>query len=125
MMKKRVLSVGQCAADHAGIRWVIQGNFDAEVVPAANLVEARKHLENQAFALILVNRLLDADGSSGMAVIQGLKEDERTRSLPVMLVSNLANAQRDAEQAGAVPGFGKAALNHSETLERLKSYLEP
>lgn len=123
MSKKKVLNIGQCAADHTAIRWLIQQNFDAEVVPAKNLAEAQKHLSSQTFTLALVNRVLDADGSSGMAVIHGLKDDERTRSMPVMLVSNFPEAQREAENTGAAPGFGKATLNQPETLERLKAFL--
>jgi len=43
--------------------------------------------------------------------------------VPVMLVSNFADAQAQAVESGALPGFGKAALNAPETLARLKEQL--
>jgi hypothetical protein len=42
----------------------------------------------------------------------------------VMLVSNHEDAQRAAVEAGAVPGFGKAALGHPAMLARMGNYLD-
>ena len=39
MTAKRVLSVGQCGADHGGIAWSLRSEFDADVVPAATADE--------------------------------------------------------------------------------------
>jgi hypothetical protein len=41
-----------------------------------------------------------------------------------MLVSNYADAQRDAVGRGALPGFGKSALRQPETLSRLAEVLK-
>jgi hypothetical protein len=40
-----------------------------------------------------------------------------------MLVSNYADAQQQAETAGALPGFGKSSLRTPETRERLRAVL--
>ena len=40
-----------------------------------------------------------------------------------MLVSNYEQAQADAIEQGAVPGFGKSKLNASETTDLLRQYL--
>src|SRR5437762_11331615 len=109
MSMQRVLSIGQCGADHAGIAMAIRRHFEAEVVPARTADEALAELRQGTFALVLVNRTLDADGSSGIDVVSRLKNEEGLE-VPVMLVSNYEDSQREAVEAGAVPGFGKAAL---------------
>lgn len=124
MAGKRVLSVGQCGADHGGLRWALQGEFGAEVVPARSAAEALEKLRHGEYALVLVNRVLDADGSPGVDVVRAVKGEEALRRVPVMLVSNYQDAQEEAVAAGAEPGFGKAALGRPEMLERVRPFLE-
>jgi len=123
MTARRVLSVGQCSADHGSISWTFERAFDAEVVPAASADEALQKLRQDAYALVLVNRVFDHDGSSGLDLVQAIKADEALRQVPVMLVSNYEDAQAQAVQAGAVPGFGKSALGQPRMLERVGAYL--
>ncbi len=120
---KKVLSVGQCFADHSGISHVLGTSFGADVVRADTRDEALNLLRQGAFALVLVNRVLDADGSSGHELIRALKADEQLRDVAVMLVSNYDDAQAEAVRAGAVPGFGKAALGQPHMLARVEPYL--
>jgi CheY-like chemotaxis protein len=119
---QRVLSIGQCGADHAAIATAIRRHFEAEVVPARTANEALAELRNGRFALVLVNRTLDADGSSGIDVVNRLKKDA-DRDIPVMLISNYEDSQREAVEAGAVPGFGKAALGQPQMVGRVKPFL--
>jgi CheY-like chemotaxis protein len=123
MASKRVLSVGQCYADHGSITRTLQQHFGAEVVPADSEAEALDLLRQQPFDLVLVNRILDCDGSSGIAIIRRLMADADHRRLPLMLVSNYEDAQREAEAAGAEPGFGKAALDRPAMLARVQPWL--
>ncbi len=123
MASKRVLSVGQCMADHSGITWMMRQQFGAEVVPAGTAADALRQLRQQHFDLVLVNRVLDRDRSSGLDVIRQIKADKDLQQLPIMLVSNYADAQEQAEKLGAVPGFGKAALGDADVVERLQGYL--
>jgi CheY-like chemotaxis protein len=120
---KRVLSVGQCFADHSGIARVLRGAFGAEVVGADSAQQALQQLQQETFALVLVNRVFDADGSSGLDLIRAVKAEEHLRDVPIMLVSNYEDAQEEAVQAGAAPGFGKAALGQPHMLARLEAYL--
>ena len=120
-MSKKVLSVGQCAMDHGSISRVLRGQFGAEVTAAATADAALSALRQGGYALVLVNRVFDADGDSGVEFIRALASGPD--KVPVMLVSNFADAQSQAVAAGAVPGFGKAALDEPRTLERLKEYL--
>jgi CheY-like chemotaxis protein len=123
MSAKRVLSVGQCFADHGNISHTLQRHFAAEVVGVDDGGDALARLRRESFALVLVNRRLDADGSSGLEVVKQIKADETLRPVPVMLVSNYEDAQNEAVEAGALPGFGKAALGQPHVLARLRPLL--
>jgi CheY-like chemotaxis protein len=123
MNAKRVLSVGQCFADHGAISSTLHQHFGAEVVSAATAAEAFADLRQKRFDLVLVNRVLDADASSGLDLIRQLKEDETFRAVAVMLVSNYADAQRQAVEQGALPGFGKASLGQPEMVSAVKGVL--
>jgi CheY-like chemotaxis protein len=123
MPGKRVLSVGQCAADHAAIVRTLERHFQAEVVPADTGAEALARLREGGFDLVLVNRVGDGDGRYGLELIKQVQADECLRQVPVLLVSNYEDAQREAVQAGAKPGFGKAALGQPYMLARVRPFL--
>jgi two-component system chemotaxis response regulator CheY len=124
MSAKKVLSLGQCMADHTGISWLLSSHFGAEAMPAATFEDALAKLRQDDFVLVLVNRILDYDGQRGLDFITRLKEDEQLRTLPVMLVSNYEDAQQEAVARGALPGFGKAELRQPQTLGRLRAVLD-
>ncbi len=124
MSAKRVVSLGQCAADHWSIERMLQRHFAATVVGVDTPDQALPELRKDGVDLVLVNRLLDR-GGSGLEFIAELKRDAELSKIPVMLVSNLRNAQREAIALGALPGFGKAALGEPATLERLRDALGP
>jgi CheY-like chemotaxis protein len=121
MSAKRVLSVGQCQPDHGRLCHILQQLFGAEVVAADDAAEAKRRLAEEIFDLVLVNRVFDSDGASGIQFIREMKQEPG--STPVMLVSNHEEIQREAVSAGAVPGFGKAALGDSAMVERLRGIL--
>ena len=124
MAAKRVLSVGQCFADHSAISRTLEKAFAAEVVAAEDAGEALARLSQETFDLVLVNRILDRDGSQGLELIKQITTDGNLNRVPVMLVSNYEEPQREAVEIGAAPGFGKAALGHPQTVGRLKAFLE-
>ncbi len=123
-MTKQVLDVGQCAPDHISITRLLQTHFDAKVSRAHSQAETILLCTETNFDLILINRVLDADGSAGLSILKALKANSETQAIPVMIVSNFAEAQMAAVQAGAVPGFGKSSLNSPKTLAELKKYLD-
>ena len=120
---KRVLSVGNCIPDHGAIRDLIESNFDAQVDAAGDGSQAVDALAARQYDLILVNRLLDCDGSPGLDVLHLVKGSPQTNDIPVMLLSNYAEHQETAVAAGAEYGFGKGALQATETLDRLRMIL--
>jgi two-component system chemotaxis response regulator CheY len=120
---KRVLSVGQCGLDHGNISQTLRRAFGAEVVGAHGAAEMLDLLQTGPFALVLVNRVFDADGSSGLELIRRLRAEPSLAEVPVMLVSNYQDAQQEAVAAGARPGFGKASLGRADMLARVEPYL--
>jgi DNA-binding response OmpR family regulator len=95
-----------------------QRELGATVDPSARADDALRRLEAHKYDVVLVNRILAADGSSGLAVIQQIKEAGVT--VPVMLVSDLPEAQDAAVALGAIRGFGKAQLHEPDTLELIR-----
>jgi CheY-like chemotaxis protein len=121
MSAKRILSVGQCDADHQSIGRMLTQHFDVAIVPADDAEEAQAKLREESFDLVLVNRVFDCDGGCGLELIRAICSDKEAPT--VMLVSNYEDKQQEAMSAGAVRGFGKGALGHPATIARLQTYL--
>lgn len=122
---RKVLSVGQCGFDHGSISMAIQASFGAKVEAAQGAEAALRALKAGGYDLVLVNRVFDADGASGLDLIRDLKADPALGSVPVMLVSNYADAQGQAEALGALPGIGKGDLHTALAQARLSAVLDP
>ena len=118
-----ILDVGQCDPDHSQIRRMLHDAVGADVRRAHTIDDALSQAKTTVFDLILVNRILDRDGSEGLELVRRLKADEATSATPVMLVSNYADAQAAARAAGAVPGFGKNDVGSPVTRELIRATL--
>lgn len=127
-VKQTVISVGQCGYDNSRIRSLIRS-----IDSAVEIKETDSHQETMEVlaslgeaALVLVNRVFDMDGSSGMEFISQLKSKESEfANIPVMLVSNYEKSQAEAIANGAIPGFGKSELQSVETRQKIVSVLNP
>ena len=125
-VKQTVISVGQCGYDNSRIRTLIR-SIDSTV----EIKETDSHQETMEVlaslgeaALVLVNRVFDMDGASGMEFISQLKSKESEfAAIPVMLVSNYEKSQAEAIANGAIPGFGKSELQSVETRQKIESVL--
>ena len=120
---KMVLDVGQCAVDHRSMRKVVE-SLDAKVRRVHLPKEAIEILEKEPVDLVLVNRIIDRDGSEGIDLIREIRSRQTTRAVPVMLISDFSEAQKAAVDAGAVLGFGKKDLKEGKTRELLAQYLQ-
>ena len=123
MSTRRVLDIGQCDYDHGRIESLLRAQFGAEVVRVHSATEALDRLRNEAFDLVLVNRIFDRTAEEGLDLIRKAKADAKLSAVPVMLVSNFPESQAEAVAAGAIPGFGKAALAEAGTRARLEKIL--
>jgi DNA-binding response OmpR family regulator len=109
--------------DSGQIDRFLSREFGARVETADRATEALQKLRESRYHLVLVNRVGDLDGAPGLDLIAALKADDELASVPVMLVSNLPDAQEEAIAAGALPGFGKAELNSSKAVDAVAAAL--
>ena len=122
-MTKCVLDVGNCGPDHSSIRAMLISKYGVSVLQADQTTDAISTLEKNDVDLILVNRKLDVDYTDGLDVIKAIKANDQFAKIPVMLITNLDEHQETAVAVGAIPGFGKLALNAPATQERLAAVL--
>lgn len=122
-MPKQVLCVGHCSADQAVLRRFLDTHFDVAVQSANFADSATARIQNGDIDLVLVNRVFDGDGSSGLEFIRSLQSDPNCRDVAVMLITNHAKYQTEAVAAGAQPGFGKSEYGDPQTLARLAEVL--
>lgn len=120
---RRVLSVGQCGFDEHNLRDFIERRYHARVLSVPSLTGALEMLARERFDLVLVNRIGASDGQSGLNLIRALQGGQFPDPPPVMLVSNLPEAQEEAMQHGALPGFGKTDLRGANKLPQLDEVL--
>ncbi len=121
MASPRVLSIGQCAFDSTSIERLFEQDFSAEVESIDTARDALGAMQSRKFDLVLVNRRLDMDGSSGIALLEKLHT--QAPDVPMMLISDKPDAQDEAVAKGALPGFGKSSLRNPETIQRIREVL--
>ena len=121
-MRKKVISIGQCGYDNSQI-----GSLFSKLGADFTAVDLNRDLYNTLSAsepdLVLINRVNDSDGSSGIALIKELKGSKEYSKVPLLLVSNYEDAQKEAVALGALPGFGKSELASPTVSELIKNYL--
>ncbi len=84
--------------------------------------DALVKIAGRTYDLVLVNRVFDADGTSGVEFIGAARREKGMP--PLMLVSDYADAQAAAVANGAAPGFGKSQLDMAESLELIRSAIQ-
>ncbi len=121
-MAKTVLLVGHCGPDSSYLKMTIKKAVpEVSILSADESREFAAQLEKSDPDLILFNRELGYgfDPDTGVETIRLLHRSKP--GLKMMLVSNYPDAQQAAEQAGALPGFGKRELGTPRVLEVLRS----
>lgn len=119
-----VVLVGHCGPDSWMLKSVVGRALPgAEVAMVNAAASAQAHAEKSD--LLLVNRRLngDFDTGSGLDLIRVLLALPRRRAA-IMLVSDRAEAQAQAEALGAAPGFGKAKAGAPEAAQRMRAAVE-
>lgn len=118
-----IVLVGHCGPDAMLLRTAV-GRYlpDAPMIPVSDRKSLEKHLGPGN--VLLINRVLDGDFGTGSG-IELIRELVQREPAPVMLlVSNYPDAQKEAERAGAMPGFGKSGLYEDQTGPKLRSAAE-
>jgi hypothetical protein len=115
-----VLSIGQCGADDWRISQVVKTALGASIERAGSAEEARAMMNAKKYDLILVNRIFDSDGDSGIEFVSAAA-DGKSR---LMLISDYSDAQQQAIANGALPGFGKSRMGDERTRELLRNAVQ-
>ncbi len=123
-MVSKVLSVGQCRPDQSALDRLLKSHFDVGIQTAATASDALELMSRETFALVLINRKLDADYTDGLEIIKAMKRDAGLAEMPVMLITNYEEYQTEAVACGAVRGFGKLTLSDPGTVDMLSVYLK-
>lgn len=121
---KRIALVGHCGPDSYVLRSAVSRFVPGgEVVFAADESALKEELGKAD--LLLINRTLggDFDVESGIELIRRLAGGAAGPVPRMMLVSNYAEAQSEAEGAGALKGFGKREINTEETRAKVRAAL--
>lgn len=100
---------------------------DARVETVHDRAELSAKLDDAA--LLLVNRQLDGsfgvpmgEHGDGVELIRELAASENTPSC--IVISNFPEAQQAAEEAGALPGFGKKDVRAESAAQSIRAVLE-
>lgn len=121
--RPKILSVGQCLIDQRSLTRWLTTTFDAEILSVDTGQEVLDCLSLGEYDLVLINRIADADGASGIDLIRDLKANPQTADQKLMLVSNYQNVQDQAVELGALPGFGKSNLQSSASIAHMNKAL--
>jgi DNA-binding response OmpR family regulator len=122
-MPKKLLDVGNCGPDHHSLTMLVGRHFQVDITKVDGMTDALEALRSNTFDLVVVNRLMDRDGSSGLEIIKAIKADEAMKATPVMMVTNFPDHQKLAVEAGAEPGYGKSSLFDDATVDLLRPFL--
>lgn len=113
-----VVLVGHCGFDAPGLTRLAK-TAGPDVAVARVNTQAQLDAYRRPDALWLVNRVLDGrfEHESGIELIA--QAVAALDGPAAMLISNYPDAQAAAQQAGALPGFGKSQANAPETRQQL------
>ena len=119
---KRILSVGSCHPDNARLESVLSGAFTIEFESSETASQALEQLRAQQYDLVLINRVFDRDGTSGVELIRQIKLDSELNDFRVMLISDFEEYQKQAQELGALPGIGKSC-SESRIIDQIQSVI--
>lgn len=123
MAETWLLDVGNCDPDHGMIREMLTKHFDVRIDRVMFVDDALKKMRERTYALVLFNRLVFADGSEGIDLLRQAKADPVLKAMPMMMISNYADAQQASVSSGGEPGFGKADVGSPKAVDLLRKYL--
>ena len=105
-MSKRILLVGHCGVDGPRLQSEIsQFMGDADVLRINSDADLRRECEEGADLLLINREPLGFEPKMGPDLVRELHKQFPDQKL--ILVSDYEDAQDEASQAGALPGFGK------------------
>ena len=120
----KIALVGHCGVDGPRIEAQIHSILDDAEVCSCNDAKSLDRVCGAGVDLLLFNRELGYgfDDGQGVDLIKQVRASHP--DIKLMLISDRPDAQRKAEKAGALPGFGKADLGTSKVEKALRSAVD-
>lgn len=116
-MSKRILLVGHCGVDGPRLKDELSKAIPSVTVERINSDADLGAALKKGEALLLVNREPVGFDGEGIDLIKQVQADHP--GAKAMLVSDQADAQQEAEQAGALKGFGKSQMGSPRLAEHI------
>jgi DNA-binding NtrC family response regulator len=120
-MPDRILLVGHCEMDGPRLKDELSRAMPSAKVERINSDADLRTAVGEGEALLLINREPVGFDGEGLDLIKRVKGDHP--ECKVMLVSDRPDAQRAAERAGALKGFGKSEMGSPSLVEHVKKAL--
>ena len=121
-MSKQIVLVGHCGIDGPRLQEEIGAKIsDAKVTRVNSDADLKRACESPD-ALLLVNRDPVGFDYDGLTIIRDICRGP-TRA-KVMLVSDYEDAQSEAQNLGALPGFGKSEIGSDALVDRIKHAID-
>jgi hypothetical protein len=120
-MSKRILLVGHCGVDGPRMQREICDFLDEADVLRINSDEDLARAVEGADLLLINREPIGFEPKMGRDLVRELRG--RYPGTKLMLVSDHDDAQEEAEEAGAMPGFGKSIVGTPEFEQTVKQAL--
>lgn len=121
-MPKKILLVGHCGVDGPRLKDELSRALPGTPVERINSDADLERAVGEGEALFLVNREPVGFEGEGLDIIRKVKSNNP--GCKVMLVSDYEDAQREAQGAGAMKGFGKSEMGSQRLAEHVKQALD-
>lgn len=121
-MSQRVVLVGHCNFDGPRLQKAIETGAPGVDVLRVNDVDDLTDVVSKGADLLLVNREPVGFDEGGIDIIRDVHAKFPAQKM--MLVSDYADAQAEAEKVGAMPGFGKADMGKPKIVELVKAAIK-
>lgn len=120
-MPERILLVGHCGIDGPRLKEELSRAIPSAKVERINSDADLRKAVGEGESLLLVNREPVGFDGEGLDLIKQVRREHP--DCKVMLVSDHADAQQEAERAGALKGFGKSEMGSPRLAEHVKQAL--
>lgn len=121
-MSKKFALVGHCDIDGPRLQQVLSSGLPEYKAFRVNSDEDLERALEEGVALLVVNREPVGFDTSGIEMIRDVRAEHPEQK--ALLVSDYDDAQAEAQQAGALPGFGKKEIGSPALIDLVERALK-
>src|SRR4051812_42759128 len=117
-MPQQIFLVGHCNIDGPRLQREISTKLPKTDVIRVNSDQDLERAADSPQAVLLVNREPVGFDRDGLDIVRDVRQSRPNTRL--MLVSDFEDAQQEAQQLGALPGFGKSEIGSDSWIGRIE-----